>query len=65
MSVQELTPLIDQLSSAELDELEAHLQELRAQKWDEQIERDAESGKLDGLLARVEEEIKQGQFREI
>jgi len=63
MSVQEITPLIDRLSPAELDELEAHLQELRAQKWDEQIEHDAESGKLDALLSQVDEEIKQGLSR--
>lgn len=63
MSVQEITPLIDQLSPSELDELEAHLQELRAQKWDEQIERDAQSGKLDAILAQVDEEIKQGLSR--
>jgi len=65
MSVQELTPLLDRLSPEELDELEAHLKELRAQKWDEQIERDAQSGKLDALLAEVDAEIKQGRFGEI
>lgn len=30
MRVQELTPLIDNLSPQELDELEAHLKEVRA-----------------------------------
>jgi len=65
MSVQELTPLIDKLSPAELDELEVHLQELRAQKWDEQIERDAESGKLDALAEKAKENFAAGRFREI
>jgi len=65
MSVQEITPLIDQLSPSELDELEAHLQELRAQKWDEQIERDAQSGKLDALAEKAKENFAAGRFREI
>jgi hypothetical protein len=60
MSVQEITSLVDQLSSEERDELEAHLQELRAREWDEQIERDAEEGKLDTLLAEVDAEIQAG-----
>ena len=63
MSIQELTPLIDQLSSEELLELEAHIRERRARDWDDQIERDAQSGKLDGLLAEVDAEIKAGLSR--
>ncbi len=55
--------LIDRLSSEELDELEAHLKEVRARLWDEQIERDAHDGKLDGLLAEVDAEIKEGLSR--
>ncbi len=63
MSIQEIESLVDQLSPEERDELEAHIQELRAREWDEQIERDAKNGKLDALLAEVDAEIKAGLSR--
>ena len=65
MSVQELTPLIEKLSPKELDELEAHLKEVRARLWDEQIERDAKSGKLDGLAEKAKANFAAGRFKEL
>ena len=65
MSVQELAPLIDQMSPQELDELEAHLKEVRARLRDEQIERDAKNGKLDALAEKAKANFAAGRFQEI
>lgn len=60
MSVRELEMAITQLSAKELAELMAWLEEYYAQIWDEQIETDLESGRLDALLAEVDREYKAG-----
>ncbi len=65
MSVKEIESLVDGLTREELDELEAHLQEVRARLWDEQIERDAQSGKLDALAEKAKANFAAGRFREI
>jgi hypothetical protein len=63
MSVAEIESAIAQLPPRDLAELIAWLQEYRAQAWDEQIENDLESGRLDKLVAEAEEEYKQGLAR--
>lgn len=63
MSVKEIESLVDKFSSEELNELEEHIKELRARKWDEQIERDAKAGRLDAMLAEVDADIKAGLSR--
>jgi len=60
MSVKEIETAITQLSATELAELMAWLTEYHAQAWDKQIEDDLESGRLDALLAEVDDEYNAG-----
>jgi hypothetical protein len=60
MSVKEIEIAITQLPPRDLAELMIWLEDFREQVWDEQIERDLESGRLDVLLAEVDEECKAG-----
>jgi hypothetical protein len=54
MSVKEIKLAITQLSSTELAELAAWLEEFHARAWDEQIERDGEAGRFDQLIQQAE-----------
>ena len=63
MSVKEIEQAITQLPPNEVAELVAWLEEYHHQKWDRQIEADLEAGRLDSLLAEVEEEYQSGQAR--
>lgn len=54
---------IEALSPEELKSLGAWFDELRAQAWDDQMERDAKSGKLDKLFARAKSDIAAGRVK--
>jgi succinate dehydrogenase flavin-adding protein (antitoxin of CptAB toxin-antitoxin module) len=56
---------IAELSTEELAKLRAFLDELDADLWDAQIERDAKAGKLDKLEARALENLKAGRVRDL
>jgi hypothetical protein len=56
MSVKEIEIAIARLPSADLDELMTWLEDYYAEMWDKQIEDDLEAGRLDALLAEVDEE---------
>ena len=60
MSLQEIEKAIVSLPAPEVDALAAWLDELRARRWDEKIEADVESGRLDALLDEVEAEHRAG-----
>jgi len=60
MSVTEIQSAITQLSAKEVAELMAWLQNYHDQVWDRQIEDDLEAGRLDKLLAEVDEEHRAG-----
>ncbi|MEZ4866750.1 MAG: hypothetical protein R3C14_35850 [Caldilineaceae bacterium] len=60
MSVKEIEAAIIQLPRDELSELMQWLEEYRAQVWEQQIEDDLEAGRLDELLAEVDEEYEAG-----
>ena len=51
MTLEDMELAIRNLSPKELDELMAWFEEYYAQVWDKQIEEDANSGRLDKLLA--------------
>ena len=53
MSVQEIQAAISRLPTTELSALLAWLAEHHAHVWDEQIQHDLESGRLDAVLAEV------------
>lgn len=61
MSVKEIENAITQLSPEELAELSAWFADYQAKVWDEQIERDLDEGRLDVLLAKVDEEYEAGE----
>ncbi len=63
MTIQEIEQAITELSPDELARLREWFDEYFAQVWDEQIERDAASGRLDKLIAEVDEEYNAGQSK--
>jgi BioD-like phosphotransacetylase family protein len=60
MSIQELETAIKQLSVKELANLTAWLINYHEQIWDQQIEDDLDSGKLDQLLNEIDSEYEGG-----
>lgn len=54
-----------ELSTEELAKLRAFIEELEADAWDAQIERDAAAGKLDKIEARALQNLKAGRVREL
>jgi hypothetical protein len=60
MSVKEIEAAISRLSPGDLAELMAWLQDHAARLWDEQIEKDLREGRLDALLAEVNNEYESG-----
>jgi len=63
MSVKEIEIAISQLSGQELAELMAWLGEFHARVWDKKIEEDLEAGRLDAVLAEVDQEYEAGLAR--
>jgi hypothetical protein len=63
MSVAEIESAITQLPPQDVAALMAWLQNYHEQLWDEQIENDLESGRLDDLLAEVDKEHEAGLAR--
>ena len=60
MSIQELETAIKKLSTKELASLTAWLIDYYEQTWDQQIEDDLDSGKLDQLLDEIDSEYAAG-----
>jgi len=60
MSIEEIEAAIRQLPAREVEELTAWLEEYHARMWDQQIEKDLETGRLDDLLSEVDEEYEAG-----
>ena len=63
MSVQEIEAAVAQLSAEELARFATWFEDYREDKWDRQMEADAEAGRLDGLLAEAEADIAAGRVR--
>jgi BioD-like phosphotransacetylase family protein len=60
MSIQELETAIKKLSTKELARLTTWLIDYHEQIWDQQIEDDLDSGKLDQLLDEIDSEYEAG-----
>jgi hypothetical protein len=60
MSVQEIESAVTQLSTKELTELLAWLGKYHESIWDMKIEEDLEAGRLDTVLAEVDQEPEAG-----
>ena len=63
MSVQELEKAVTQLPTPELAQFTAWFEAYQADLWDQQIEEDLEAGRLDALLAEVDQEYEAGLAR--
>ncbi len=64
MSLAEIKSAVRQLSPKELAELAAFVSEQDNAAWDEQIEQDAASGKLDFLFQEADNERHAGKLRD-
>ena len=61
-AVEELNKRLHDLPEAEREAMAAALlEEIEAQKWDQQIEADAKAGKLDTLIEKAKQEHKAGR----
>lgn len=61
----EVESAIKQLPEEEARNLAKWLQEYLDEMWDQQIEADLASGKLDGLIAQAEADIANGNVRDL
>jgi hypothetical protein len=60
LGIEHIEHAITQLPDKELAELMRWLEDYHAQVWDRRIEEDLEAGRLDALLADVDEEYEAG-----
>jgi len=60
MGVKQIERAIAQLPAKDLAELMSWLEDYHAQVWDKRIEEDLEAGRLDALLAEIDEEYEAG-----
>lgn len=60
MSITEIEMAITELPVDQVSKLMAWLEEFHARIWDKQIAADLDSGRLDSLLAEVDEEYAAG-----
>ncbi len=65
MSVADIEKAVAKLSPEEFSKFRAWFEELAADRWDEQIARDAKGGKLDKLADEALAEHKAGKTREL
>lgn len=63
MSIREIEAAITKLSPRELAELAAWFADYHEQRWDEQIGRDLDAGRLDAFLAQAEAEYEGGTLK--
>lgn len=61
MTVQEIENAISSLSPDDLAEFSRWFEEFQSQLWDEQIARDARSGRFDALIQWAKEQAETGQ----
>ena len=64
-TVAEIKAAISQLTLAERAEVARCLHEWEDDAWDKQIQQDLAAGKLDGSLAKVNEDIGHGKLRDM
>jgi len=64
MTIHEIEQAIKELSPEELARFRAWFEEFDAKVWDEQIERDARSGKLDNLADKARADFQAGKPNE-
>jgi hypothetical protein len=65
MTVQDLEKAVAKLSREELAEFREWFHRFDMDKWDRQIARDSESGKLDKLIEQAKRDYAEGRGREL
>ena len=65
MTIQELQSVIAELPHDEFWQLVESLDELKNERWDEEIARDAKAGRFDEIMARGKQDIAEGRSRPI
>ncbi len=63
MSVLEIKQQIESLKPDQIAEIRAFLDELEAQIFDAQLEADSASGKFNGLISKLEQQIDAGDWQ--
>lgn len=64
-TVEETKAAISRLTLEERAEVARCLHEWEDDAWDKQMQQDLAAGKLDALLAKVDDDINQGKLREL
>ena len=64
-TVAEIKAAIHSLTLAERAEVARCLNQWQDDEWDEQMKRDVAAGKLDKLLARVDEDVAHGKLHDL
>ena len=64
-TVAEIKAAISHLTLEERAEVARCLHEWEDDAWDKQMQQDLAAGKLNGLLAKVDDDIKQGKLRDL
>jgi hypothetical protein len=65
MSITEIEQAIAELSPEELARFREWFEEFDARVWDEQIENDAKTGKLDKIADKAIDEYRTGKAKEL
>jgi len=65
MSITEIEQAITELSPEELARFRQWFEEFDARVWDEQIEHDAKTGKLDKIADQAIDEYRAGKAKEL
>jgi len=65
MTIHEIEQAVTELSPKELARFRQWFDEFDAQIWDDQIERDANSGKLDKLAGKAVADFRVGKSKEL
>jgi hypothetical protein len=63
--VEQLEKQIENLSPEDLSKFRTWFSEFNTRLWDQQIEADSKSGKLDGLIAEARADYRAGKAREL
>ncbi|HSD47683.1 MAG TPA: hypothetical protein VLB87_13740 [Pyrinomonadaceae bacterium] len=63
MDVKEIETAISELPPAQVAELADWFDEFRAQLWDNQLEHDSESGRLQSLLDEAKQDLNSGRCK--
>ncbi len=65
MTIQEIEAAVAELPHTEFWQLMERLDEIKNERWDEEIARDSEAGRFDEIIARGRQDIAEGRDRPI